>query len=267
MIVYICINNEADEGVLSSLRDGSDEDWLDELQLLGDEQLWRYGRGFSSYQAELYQELFLDVSSWHFGPPSAPLGDEDEDWDVCFEGFGEDEDHISDHDDVDEEEIIRSFLCGDLGFSEEGHLRGGAAGAATTVRKRQVNGALEELQKLLVEEAPTRDGLVQSLLKVVALLQGGDNDPPAKGNAKGSGAKGDPETKEGGASHLHGQSFYQAMQAMRQQQIERQKAAPRKVKKSSGKGVPELPRFDLKRSFPGLSFFTWQSLQQALEQV
>ena len=89
LIVYICINNEADEGALSSLRDGSDEDWLDELQLLGDEQLWRYGRGFSSYQAELYQELFLDVSSWHFGPPSAPLGDEDEDWDVCFEGFGE----------------------------------------------------------------------------------------------------------------------------------------------------------------------------------
>ena len=279
--------------------DSSGEATMDEMQLLRDEALWSYGKGFSYYQVELFHELFCEATQWDKEavlPTSAMVAGDEDGADLCddcsfltpFEIGGcedvlqDDDSHLfadadlggmlhvegpaMEYDFEDSEGIIHCFL---QGWS---HLRGGAGAAAVNAKKRQVNEAMQELQRQFqnwTEETPTRDSLLQSLMKVIEVLQG----KSGKGDMSRDRGTRDLEVaveeRSDGSSHLHGQSFYQAMQAMRQQQMERdsgKKPGPKKPKKSSGKGTSELPRFDLKRSFPDLEILSWQNLQQMMEQ-
>ena len=200
----------------------------------------------------------------------------------CDEAAMDEEDQLE-----DEASIIYSFLalC----------PRGGALGSATTARKRQqisklvdlikvwgdglddeeeggeLSSAIEELQQLVVgwaQKPPTKKVIMESLQGIVEKLGGDSRVASGKGSsAKGSNVGGG----KAASGSLHHQSFYDAM-------MNRQngKNDPNwqdytgwhtkgKARGKGKKGKEELPRFDLKKVFPGLTLTTWQSTLNFLE--
>ena len=86
--------------------------------------------------------------------------------------------------------------------------------------------------------------------------------PSPRADALGNGNKGKGKgaDESGSGSQLHRQSFYSALQKRQEENASKGKAKGRSrgAKKGMAEGIGDLPKFDIKRAFPGLSFGTWQ---------
>ena len=286
----------ASEDSENDRRDGLSDDelteWLDEEELA--QVPWEMGKGCSYYEMEFKHELFVSVDQWMEevnGSMVWPSGQGLPEKDLqAASGEGEEEFFDLPHDSGSElslweaESIIEGFL---IGFP-----RGGAGGASTTSRKRQVGQLVEMLQnwgeeyeasqqqsddsvKKAVEELkdkmqswgeapPSKQEVLTMLQSMISRLQGGKG-YDGKGS-DGKGASGTGASGKGASSQLHQQSFYEAM---KQRQADgpksKGKGRGRKAKKGMAEGVGDMPTFDVKRAFPGLQFGTWQSANRSLE--
>lgn len=244
---------------------------------------WTLGRHCSYYEMDFKRELFVTVEQWislaetfSEGPKRCGLGekepkDEDEDDEFRF-CVAEDEKDF----------IIEGFLSG--------FPRDSAGDSATNSWKRQINQLVEMLRNWgddyeasqdSIEEAmpktiqelkdkleawgtspPSKLEVVNMLQEMVQKLQG---DEGSKGNGNKSKGKGADES--GSGSQLHRQSFYSALQKRQKENASKGKAKSRSrgAKKGMAEGVGELPKFDIRRTFPGLSFGTWQTMQASLK--
>jgi len=182
----------------------------------------------------------------------------------------------------EEDLIIEGFLSG--------FPRGGAGGAATNARKRQISQLVEMLRNWgedyeasqetsggdisrAIEELkgkieawgaspPSKNEVVNMLQEMIKQLQ---KDNGADGNtAKG---KGKGEGNSSSSFQLHGQSFFDALKRRQGESALKGKAKGRSrgSKKGMAEGVGDLPKFDIRRAFPGLNFGTWQAAQLSLE--
>ena len=281
------LSERGDSAVLS---EDSELLGLEELTMLLDDEIWALGRGCSYYQPELFLELFHEIDQWgdFFEPP---LEEKEMHGLPCKSLTFEDGlSHLSCAGDDDfplEEQDIEGII---LDFLLPGFPRGGALGSATTARKRQVGQlaemlkswgdnlactqdntddgliakTLEEMQSKLAawEEAmPPKQVILDNLNKMVADLQGRRHQTKGKGKevSQDSGAS-------GSRSELHQQSFYEKMQQRQaDSKVSGKGNKPPKAKnKGKGRG-DDMPRFDIRRTFPGRDFCTWQTAQLALE--
>lgn len=259
----------------------SDDDWEDSLldeaewENLMTTVPWALGGGFSYYQKELFGELFF--------PCLAEC--EEEFNDVLSVHSTSESDFFDIHDEqsfLEEEDIIQAFLTG--------FPRGGAGGSAATTRKRQINQLAEMLQswgeafaetqpdgdiqpfineiKNMIEtweaSPPTRASVCQQLAQVLKKMQA-DSEADFQEAPQQSSAVGQVGGKKGkaGGSYLHQQSFYDALR-QRSDHIGKGKKGPKK-NNGKGKGVDDIPKFVVKRAFPGKSLCSWQNANRALE--
>ena len=287
------------ERSIESSQETESEDADDASDFLEEETFgqipWALGRHCSYYEMDFKGELFVTVEQWiglaetfSEEPKGCGLGekepkDEDEDdefYDLPF-GLELEQDRFCVAED-EEDFTIEGFLSS--------FPRGGAGGSATNSRKRQINQLVEMLRNWgddyeasqdSIEEAmpkaiqelkdkleawgtspPSKSEVVNMLQEMVQKLQG---DEGSKGN--GNKGKGKGADESGSGSQLHRQSFYSALQKRQEENASKGKAKGRSrgAKKGMAEGVGELPKFDIRRAFPGLSFGTWQTAQASLE--
>ena len=287
---------------------GSEQEEHSELMDSGDyeqfllEVPWALGRGCSYYQQEFFRELFIDADHWLEQFPSSSQdiegrdkNDQDQEEEIFHDLPFEEEHKCVDSPCRYDEEETNSIIDGFLQF---GFPRGGAGGAASTGRKRQVNQLVELLQQwgetyaetpasqdddgvtAVIRELqgritswgnapPSKAEVIEHLKKVVASLSGEAaahcEGRSVKGKTnKGSkgGAKGD---KGAGGSQLHQQSFYDALRARQQEPKNGKGKGSTKKNKGKGQGLEDLPKFDVRRAFPNKALCTWQTANRALE--
>ena len=282
-----------------SSQETESEDADDASELLDEDTIgqipWALGRHCSYYEMDFKGELFVTVEQWigladtfSDGPKGSGLGEkepkaedeEDEFYDLPF-GLELEQDCFCVAED-EEDLIIEGFLSS--------FPRGGAGGSATNSRKRQINQLVEMLRNWGDDYEASQDPIEEAMQKAIQelkdKLEAWGTSPPSKSEvvhmlqemvqklqgdegSKGSGNKGRGKgaDESGSGSQLHRQSFYSALQKRQEENASKGKAKGRSrgAKKGMAEGIGDLPKFDIKRAFPGLSFGTWQTAQASLE--
>ena len=166
-------------------------------------------------------------------------------------------------------------------------VRGGAGGATTTARKKQIRDVLKDMSNMLEslpdtqEEGEEQDQVVDKIVKdIQQLAENWKDRRPTKDQMKvrldhlterlDKTIKTSVSEKAGEGREQPKQSFYHSFQEKFDKRQSFDNTAKGKGKAAKGKGIggdvfKSLPRFDLKRAYPSRSIVTWHAVQHSLE--
>ena len=166
-------------------------------------------------------------------------------------------------------------------------VRGGAGGATTTARKKQIRDVLKDMSNMLEslpdtqEEGEEQDQVVDKIVKdIQQLAENWKDRRPTKDQMKvrldhlterlDKTIKTSVSEKAGEGREQPKQSFYHSFQEKFDKRQSFDNTAKGKGKAAKGKGIggdvfKSLPRFDLKRAYLSRSIVTWHAVQHSLE--
>ena len=166
-------------------------------------------------------------------------------------------------------------------------VRGGAGGASTTAKKKQIRDVLKDMSNMLEslpdtqEEGDEQEQVVDKIVKdIQQLAENWKGRRPTKDQMKvrldhlterlDKSIKTSVSEKAGEGREQPKQSFYHSFHEKFDKKQSIDNTAKGKGKAAKGKGIggdvfKSLPRFDLKRAYPLRSIVTWHAVQNSLE--